>query len=52
MTFDPKCYELAEHFLSDEPAFNLKANKEELAGEIQAAVENWLDMARGKDREP
>lgn len=51
MAYDPKCYELAEAFLEDEPAFNLKANKEELAQEIQTTIENWLDDVRGKERD-
>ena len=51
MTFDKKCYELAEHFLEDEPALNLKANKEELAASIQAAIEDWFEMVRSKERD-
>lgn len=36
--FDPKCYELAEHFLDD----NRHASKDELAQWVQDAVEDWL----------
>lgn len=38
-TFDPKCYDLAEHFLNDDAA---PAMKDELADWIQHHVELWL----------
>ena len=44
-TYDPACYELAEHFLLDEPcAFNpitFAKHCHSLALEIQQAVEDW-----------
>ena len=52
-TFDSKCYELAEHFLSDldhpPTATNLadeKKQAEALAICIQQAVEDWFDAGR------
>lgn len=45
-TYDVKCFDLAEHFLQDEPELNSDANAAELAAEIQEAIEDWLDIAR------
>lgn len=47
MNFDPKCLELAQHFLRDEYA-------EELAERIQATVEDYfsdLEEERNYDRD-
>ena len=41
MSFDPKCLELAEHFLPDD--FD-QPMKDALAQHIQEAVEDWLDI--------
>jgi hypothetical protein len=41
-TCDVKCYALAEHFLQDHPALNLKTNAHDLALEIQEAIEGWF----------
>ena len=38
-TFDPRCFELAEHFLSDHPHLNTEAAKTTLACEIQDTIE-------------
>jgi hypothetical protein len=38
-TFDPHCFELAEHFLSDHPHLNTEAAKTTLAAEIQDTIE-------------
>ena len=46
MTFDSKCFELAEHFLQDEPSLNTKAAKDTLASTIQQAVEDELEFMR------
>lgn len=46
MTFDPKCWELAEHFLQDEPGLNTEAAKTTLAAEIQQAIENEIEFMR------
>lgn len=46
MTLDPKSYELAEHFLQDEPCHDdpklCKAHCDSLAKAIQRAVEDWF----------
>ena len=39
-TYDPACAELARHFLEDEAS---ESDVSELAGEIQQAVEDWMD---------
>lgn len=46
-TYDPACYELAEHFLKDEPFGNPNETSYEqachdLALTIQKAVEDWF----------
>jgi hypothetical protein len=41
MAYDPKCYELAEHFLADSP-FRVEKETDELARAIQDAVEDWF----------
>ena len=45
-TFDPSCYELAERFLSDEPALNTEAARTTLASEIQQCIENEIEFMR------
>lgn len=46
MTFDSKCFELAEHFLSDEPALNTPAAQTTLAQAIQQAVEDEIEFMK------
>lgn len=46
MAFDPKCYELAEHFLPDDE--RLSRLKNGLAQHIQDAVEDWLRTERDR----
>lgn len=45
-TYDPACYELAEHFMQDEPCRNdpklYKENCHQLAIWIQESVESWF----------
>lgn len=45
-SYDPECYQLAEHFLQDEPCRNdpalLKRHADSLAKHIQQAVEDWF----------
>lgn len=41
-TFDPKCFQLAEQFLADEPELNTEAAKVTLANIIQQAIENEI----------
>lgn len=44
MSYDAKCRELADHFLSDYPETETsKEDGETLAQEIQDAIEWWLD---------
>ena len=45
-SFDPDCCDLAEHFLSDEPALNTERNKKRLAQHIQDTVEDWIAYER------
>lgn len=41
-TFDRACYELAEKFLQDAPEQNTESNRDDLASQIQEAVEVWF----------
>lgn len=41
MSYDTKCYDLAEAFLDDEP--HLKAKTGELAQLIQTTIEDWIN---------
>lgn len=43
--YDPKCYEVAEHFLPDEASEGLK---DELSAHIQDAIEMWLQAEEGR----
>lgn len=49
MTYDSKCYELAEHFLRDEATqigpVRFKKECEKLADHIQEAIEDFLMVA-------
>ena len=47
MTFDVHCYELAEHFLSDNDPTRERVTA--LASVIQRAIENWLEWERPHD---
>jgi len=42
MSYDPKCGELAEHFLADDPMGKNKEFVEELAQHIQDSIEVWF----------
>ncbi len=42
MSFDSRCYDLAEIFLFDEPKLRPKTNQ--LAQAIQDAIEDWIEM--------
>jgi hypothetical protein len=46
MTVDPKVYELAVAFLSDEPALDTPAARDTLAGAIQQAIEDEIEFMR------
>lgn len=41
-SFDTKCYELAEHFLQDEPDLDNEERRKDLAQEIQESIEAFL----------
>jgi hypothetical protein len=46
MTFDVRCFELAEFFLEDEPL--LRGRTELLAQRIQEAIEEWIEATRAE----
>lgn len=46
MSYDTKCYDLAEAFLEDEPALNNESHRKALAQEIQNAIESFIEDAR------
>jgi len=46
--FDCKCYELAETFLEDEEALNTEANRNQLASEIQQAIEDFIEAKKSE----
>jgi hypothetical protein len=46
MSVDPKVYELAALFLSDEPDLNTEATRTTLADAIQQAIEDELIFMR------
>lgn len=47
MSYDPKCHELAEHFLEGDEISDL--NVKYLALEIQNTIENWIKFNLSKD---
>jgi hypothetical protein len=49
MTYDVKCYALAEAFLEDEAGINSRRQVDNLAKTIQSAIENWIEEERLKD---
>lgn len=46
MAFDPKCYELAEHFLPSALPGHMLLDR--FAQHIQDAVEDWLNRERDR----
>jgi hypothetical protein len=54
MSYDDKCYDLAEAFLSDEPlaGFNTDARCGKLAQAIQNAIEDFLAIERDNYEPP
>lgn len=48
MGFDPKCLDLAEHFLTGDIELGQDFSKEALAQEIQTAVEGWFEYRRAR----
>lgn len=45
MSYDPKCYELAEYFLDDDDPMPATSNANELAQLIQATIEDYLHVS-------
>lgn len=43
MSYDRKCYELADDFLDDYPEIKSPQNLDGLAQEIQDAIENFIE---------
>jgi hypothetical protein len=44
-TYDTKCYELAEHFLAEEPNLNDEGYRRALAWAIQSTIEEFMQDA-------
>ena len=44
MSYDQKCYDLAELFLSDSPKINNARRRDELAQDIQNTIEAYIDF--------
>jgi hypothetical protein len=44
MAFDPKCYDLAEHFLAGESPPVSKAKVAQLAQVIDDAIHDWIEF--------
>lgn len=51
-TYDEKSYELAEHFLADEPSLDTLDKVHHLALHIQQAVEDWIAHERDNYEPP
>jgi hypothetical protein len=47
---EEKCRELAGHVLANQRGMNTPKCREELAGSIQRAIENYLAFEKGKSR--
>ena len=50
MTYDPRCYELAEVFLLDKPSINTEENRHMLAILIQQAIEDFIEIAGAQEK--
>lgn len=46
VTYDVKCYALAEAFLEEEAGINSRRQVDSLAQTIQAAIESWIEQER------
>jgi len=42
MSYDAKCFDLAEIFLSDNPEIDTGNRKQELAQHIQDEIDSWI----------
>ena len=45
-SYDPKCYELAAHFLADEPGLDTAEAREHVALQIQHCIEAEIEFMR------
>ena len=52
MSYDPKCYELAEYFAEDEVPPLKPHELDQLAQDIQTAIEDYLQYGRKEKAEP
>lgn len=46
LAYDSECFLLAGYFLKGEPSLDTRANREQLAQDIQDAVENFISEQR------
>lgn len=44
VTYDPKCHELAVHFLSERSSYDTEEHRHVLASLIQLAIEDYIDQ--------
>lgn len=51
-TYDPKCFDLAEAFLDDEPHLATDRRVDELAALIQRAIEDYIAHEQSKYEPP
>lgn len=51
-SYDPKCRDLAELFLEDEPHLNTLDRQDDLAAAIQQAIEDWFRSAKNNYEPP
>jgi hypothetical protein len=52
ISYDSRCYDLAEIFLEDEPNLNTDQHKRELAGRIQETIESEIQWMRDQHARP
>lgn len=51
-TYDPRCLDLAQTFLEDEPVLDTVTRRAELAALIQMTIEDWLESERSNYEPP
>lgn len=51
-SYDPKCRDIAEFFLEDEPHLNTFNRQDDLAATIQQAIEGWFQKAKSNYEPP
>ena len=50
-SFDTRCFDLAEVFLSSSPLRDVPGKADELASEIQQCIEDWLEGEEARAEE-